>query len=306
MGNPVVNELIRQASIGSFRDGAIAINILENALGRKATDDELHRLIKTAINPQKILKDSALRSRVFQSLDSAIAKKIANAIDTQSECLGDPDYLFNDSEIYKISAACGLYINNKISAQLDPLEKEQNACLVEASYSIFEHQANIIKRLKSFIEGGGKRTLIHMPTGSGKTRTSMRYIGEVINNGAKILWITYQSELIIQAREEFKKMWKNLGSRTASINSITGTHEGEANEYLNADIIFASFTKLALMEEKLLDQMTKHITHIFIDEAHESLTPTRTKVINLMKRDYHWTYNYMAERPRQGEDGPTV
>jgi len=47
---------------------------------------------------------------------------------------------------------------------------------VSPAYSLFEHQAKALRKVERLLEVEPRRALLHMPTGSGKTRTAMNLV----------------------------------------------------------------------------------------------------------------------------------
>jgi len=58
------------------------------------------------------------------------------------------------------------------------------------------------------------KILIHMPTGTGKTKTTMHIISHYLNFITKgkgvVVWIAHSDELLMQAYETFKNVWSHL------------------------------------------------------------------------------------------------
>lgn len=58
------------------------------------------------------------------------------------------------------------------------------------------------------------KILVHMPTGTGKTKTTMHIISQYINfvtrNNGIVVWIAHSDELLQQAYDTFKNVWSHL------------------------------------------------------------------------------------------------
>ena len=89
-----------------------------------------------------------------------------------------------------------------------------------------------------------RKCIIHMPTGTGKTRTAMSLIAQWLNNNrGPVVWMTYSKELIIQAAEEFRKCWNHQGQFKANICFYTGDFNTFDSAQPEFDICFTSFGK---------------------------------------------------------------
>jgi len=67
--------------------------------------------------------------------------------------------------------------------------------------------------------------MLHMPTGSGKTRTAMHLVARHLNNrrAGVVLWLASGQELCEQGAEAFTKAWSNLGERTIPLIRFWGS-----------------------------------------------------------------------------------
>jgi len=123
------------------------------------------------------------------------------------------------------------------------------------------------------------RCIIQMPTGSGKTRTSMEIVCELMNHtGRDVLWLANTEELCDQALAAFDEVWRFLGTREArAIN-----HMRERLEPRNGEQV-ATFHVASLQSVTGKDSLEKlkskgvsadHIELLIVDEAHIAIAPT--------------------------------
>ena len=93
---------------------------------------------------------------------------------------------------------------------------------------LFPHQLQAEKDVRTNLEGSGSRTMLHMPTGAGKTRTAMRVVASYLFKSGIgfVMWLSYSEELCEQAMEEFQSMWKAAGDRPVKTVRFYGkTHQ---------------------------------------------------------------------------------
>mgnify|MGYP005628619563 FL=1 len=163
----------------------------------------------------------------------------------------------------------------------------------EVFYELLDYQYDIRRRLISFYrEQQGARSLIHMPTGSGKTKTAMHIIQELwafdYNNKGFILWLAHSEELLRQAIDSFKSVWRNLGAFPANIVKLWGEFDWE-DENLDGCIIFASIQKLQAMlkrNQKSLELISQGLNIIVVDECHKApATKTHELLLDLLIRN---------------------
>ena len=97
------------------------------------------------------------------------------------------------------------------------LEQPDSTVDVEANYGLYPYQRQITERIRMTLSGEVPKAMVHMPTGSGKTRTAMNYICELFRRsegGSLVFWMAESEELCEQAAKEFERSWTNLGNRT--------------------------------------------------------------------------------------------
>ncbi|MHC8520853.1 DEAD/DEAH box helicase [Rossellomorea sp. H39__3] len=160
---------------------------------------------------------------------------------------------------------------------------------INPNYPLFKHQKEAIKSLKEKLQRYPHRVLLHMPTGSGKTRTSMSLICDYLreNEGFLVVWLASTEELCSQAFEEFKKAWSFLGDRKIEIGKLWGNAKIEDLFTMNEGIIIAGFQKLTAMintkeSQKKLSMISNRICLVVVDEAHQSIAERYQSVIEIL------------------------
>lgn len=146
-----------------------------------------------------------------------------------------------------------------------------------AGYPLFLHQRRALAKVKSILARGG-RVMLHMPTGSGKTRTAMNVVSEHLRDVEQglVLWIASMGELLDQAAREFELAWSHLGSRQVDIHLAWGGRPWQP-EYLTPGLLLASPQTLYQRQQKdqsFLSQLASKVTFVVFDEAHQSLART--------------------------------
>lgn len=94
---------------------------------------------------------------------------------------------------------------------------------LKPNFALFPHQRSVVRRAFDRIGSGHGRTLIHMPTGSGKTRTAMHLVSRALNEvePGVIVWLATSQELLEQAAETFEAAWSSLGNRQLCVRPTT-------------------------------------------------------------------------------------
>jgi DNA repair protein RadD len=172
-----------------------------------------------------------------------------------------PDYLIFDHENDIPSEEIIFGLN----AKFEPLKM------------ILSYQAPIVEKTLKKIEILNARCLIQMPTGTGKTRTMMEILGNLLNENPniQIIWVANSPELLEQARDAFIHVWNHVGKNPIKIIKVWGT-ENIPKIPEERVIVFAGYEKMRIFLEKN-NLLKPH--YIVIDEAHRMLAKTFKKSI---------------------------
>jgi superfamily II DNA or RNA helicase len=158
---------------------------------------------------------------------------------------------------------------------------------------LYPHQSEAIKALneknQSTFEG-----LLVLPTGSGKTLTTIHWLlRSFINSRKKILWVAHRHELLNQACETLKQnayedLLKDVESFRFRVISGHREHDRPVNIQPSDDIIIASKDSLNSGLHHLLEKWVNHTDEILlvIDEAHHATAKTYRKLITAIKENF--------------------
>ena len=153
-------------------------------------------------------------------------------------------------------------------------------------YELLDYQYLIKEQVINYINDNIKknrhlnRLLIHMPTGTGKTKTSMHTIINLYlkyDNFGSIIWLAHTDELLRQAYTAFLAVWQVLGNRKIKIsfNNIDSVEKSNC-------IYFMSYQKIISLyknAEDLFTDLRDNLTICVCDEAHKVLAPETFKAV---------------------------
>jgi DNA repair protein RadD len=165
----------------------------------------------------------------------------------------------------------------------------------ESEFKLHDFQDRIRRQVIRLLSDQEKRFIIHMPTGSGKTRTAVEVIidffrisamNTLYDENVKILWVAQSSELCAQAMETFK----NLGSKKlpfeVSINPYFGNSSIESINHQKPGIIFASIQKLLNnYKSDTWKEIKSDLYLVVVDEAHRSVASQWIKALDYFVSD---------------------
>jgi len=153
--------------------------------------------------------------------------------------------------------------------------------------ALYFYQKDALERLKDKLSNSPHRALLHMPTGSGKTRTAMHLVAGQLKQSQDdiVIWLADSSELCEQAAQEFQDTWSFHGDHATNIYRFWGSHELEINENLHG-LVVAGLSKLynKIKEDiNFLPKLGEKCELIIMDEAHMAIAETYSLVLDTLE-----------------------
>ncbi|MGM0846488.1 MAG: DEAD/DEAH box helicase [Bacillota bacterium] len=256
---------------------------------------EMKKLIFTTIEEREFLNDKTLRSVLIDLLREDEVRMIAETLGFLNSNITN-HYEFLKKKKMKRHSGDELIFYNFFNLSPPMIEKNSKAGVLNSSlspllsnYQLFKHQRKAVEDIKEKLSRYPHRVLLHMPTGSGKTRTSMSLICDYLreNDPFLIVWLASTEELCSQAYNEFEKAWSNLGNREIGIGKLWGD-SNIANLYEVRDgLIVAGFQKLTYLLNtseglRKLSNIAKNVSFVVVDEAHQSIAERYQSVIEIL------------------------
>lgn len=245
-----------------------------------------------------ILKDKNFRKNLLQCMStSEIIKLRDNCLTGQEKCEQDPMAVIEiiaNKPWNRSSLSSYLLKIWEVSENVFDKEKDDTVVenVVESSkeqfYELLDYQYYIKQRALTNLNSGNllERMLIHMPTGTGKTKTCMHIITNYINftleEKGLVIWIAHSTELLQQAYDTFVSVWGHLGNRPIIAYKLWGNKEiNDLDLQLNG-VVFCGLAKLMSITEsnlKLYERLKKDCRLIVFDEAHKAAANKTRKIV---------------------------
>ncbi len=159
----------------------------------------------------------------------------------------------------------------------------------ERFFELLDYQYIIRQQALSILESPItlSRFLIHMPTGTGKTKTAMHIASHYLRYDLKkkglILWVAHTKELLQQASETFAHVWRNIGEGSTCEYRLWDAFEPSIPSENFNGIMICGIQKLMAIKSgnpELFNQIHKDLRLLIFDEAHKASATETKQIIN--------------------------
>ena len=234
-----------------------------------------------------LLDDASTRNQLLLMLSPKEAKDLAAALNWDQK--GDV-YAFLEKNKFKRApdreALFGFF-----NVEIPVTEvKELAPSVVDVSpvFALFPHQARALRKVESYLAQEPRRALLHMPTGSGKTRTAMNVVANYLRERDRgvVVWLAHSEELCEQAWDEFRKAWGALGIRNVPLIRYWGPYEEDLRNVQDGVIIAGlkkAYSRL-LNDDGQFRALSTRDPLVVMDEAHQAIAPTYQLIIDQLLR----------------------
>ena len=261
----------------------IVFNVLRLRGSKIINEKNLTEIVLKLNSEKDLLLEKGSRELILGALKNEEAKLICKLFD-----IGDKDPWNSINKInFKKKKNLDLLFklfeldtSNKIS--IDSSEDKTNPLIISPNYSLFFHQIDVLDKVNKPI----KKALLHMPTGSGKTRTAINLICDYLKSNPEslVVWLAHTEELCQQAHDEFNKGWGIIGNRNIKSYKLFKSHRYDLNDIKNGFAVLSldyaySLTK---KEQGKFFSFARKCGFVVMDEAHMSIAPTYKQVLEIL------------------------
>jgi superfamily II DNA or RNA helicase len=152
---------------------------------------------------------------------------------------------------------------------------------------------------KMLLENECRKFMIHMPTGSGKTKTCVEtiidYMRTVISEEGFVIWFAHSKELCEQAYITLKNMWRFRGDENVDFYKVFGDTDINLNILDKKRAVlfigFQKFNSILLSDDPDVIRFRTKIASksklVIVDEAHKAMAPTYKSAIDYCISNYN-------------------
>jgi DNA repair protein RadD len=289
-----IKEIIYRADEITIQEiiGSQTVKIL-NLINEINYNSKFKKVILDLYSEEKILSDKRLRDIVIDLLRPEEIKALAKVLgvyNSHDEIYGiyikvkNLNFRKNSESIHLLFS---LFNVNKKCVPEQLIETPINT-EISGGYQLFKHQRVAATNVMNILKGGNERVLLHMPTGSGKTRTTMNIIADYLRTNEKklVIWLANTEELCEQAASEFEKAWSFLGNREVYVSRFWGNSEIQLKT-LDDGLLVAGLPKLISKSRgstgrRFMAELANKVSLIIFDEAHQSVAPVYNDIVNIL------------------------
>jgi len=246
--------------------------------------DRLSEIIRSLRSPVSLLLDPHVRTELLLLLSPGEACVLCQR-------LGLPDSSPYDSlaevRIRRGSGRAAILFDffgledDRVEQDLPPGYEE-----ISPEYALFRHQREAAYQVQRLLDEEPHRVMLHMPTGSGKTRTAMSVIADRMGatEPALVLWLAHSEELCEQAVEEFRKAWSARGNRQVEVRRWWGPYAMDGGP-IEDGLVVAGLQKVySELKNSIgrLGAIAARANLVVMDEAHQAIAPTYRTLLDLL------------------------
>lgn len=282
-----LSNLISRADIQTLQEllGRTTVDLIHKLENQKFNTTKLQQVLQGMYSQSDLIKNKRTKELLFDLLKESEVRELLQLL---NQNIDDDIY----SQLKKINITTSnkaeFYDYFKIIDTTEINVKPPNIETITAAYSLFGHQITAsIETIKLLHNKDKHRAVLHMPTGSGKTRTAMHIIANYLCRELEttVIWLAYSEELCEQAVEEFIKSWQHLGNRNTNVYRFWGSNNISNIENIKDGFIVAGLPKMVVRAKnsiEFMQSLSRNISLIIIDEAHQAVADTYSVVLDLL------------------------
>lgn len=279
----ILEKILTRLDAEAFQDilGKEVIGTLFQMGAEYSYSDGLRKILSNTYSNEELLKNSIARNHIIDSLRKEEIEILCQNMNLTINsdywnAIKSIDYKGNNLKI--LFDFFGEDISQEI--ELDWVQEFS----ISPNYPLYPYQREVLKKINTVLTSEKNRVLLHMPTGSGKTRTTINFICRYLleNENTNVVWFANTIELLDQAFIEFNKAWINLGDREIKAVKYWGKSNIDLST-LKGTFIVAGLDKTyntLLSNAGKMSAFSNNCSLVIMDEAHQAIAPTYSLLIN--------------------------
>lgn len=254
---------------------------------------KLATLIREIYGDRELLSDGTKRKTILNHLSRSDAAVLCSRLGIALSSTDNP-WLKLTSARYTPEKLDALYsaFDLDLDTSIDDKHYEKAFCqTISSSYPLFPHQERAAQEIKKLLSPDVARVLLHMPTGSGKTRTAMSIACDYIRNGltdrtrSVVVWLADTEELCDQAATEFERAWSSLGIGETNLYRVHGNIQVSLSDISHGFVVIGLQKLNAVSQSQQADyyKLCRNTALVIFDEAHKAIAETYKHAVEVFQ-----------------------
>lgn len=278
---PTFTQLLVRAdeTVLHFLLGKSTVRLMQATKGSGISMQDFRDALLEIRPPWKLLEDQDARQLFLEMLYIDEVESLVGTTGAPSSDIAQLTQWLSPNSNRFASLLASLEIYRPSNVQDAPLRPSLQDCVPDRC--LFPHQRDAMVRVQAALKAYPHRVLLHMPTGSGKTRTAMQVAAHHLQGDVDttVCWLATSEELCEQAAQEFFDTWRHSGDRNVTLIRAWGQHPLERKDVLanGPKFIVAGLAKLhskCKQDQTLLPFLGDNVSLVIFDEAHQAVAPT--------------------------------
>lgn len=263
-------------------------SLLDVIEGGVAPEGRVRAVASAVARPEDLLSQPGSRERFLSQLSSNKRQELVARLTEHGP--GSPSDIFEDLE-WTTEQRRTLFGFFGLVVDRAPAEPPPSRECCVPSYGLFIHQRQVATHLQELLYAGERRAVLHLPTGVGKTRTTMHVIADHLRTREPtlVVWLANGRELLEQAASEFELAWKASGNRPVTLARMWADSSADISGLSDGLVVLGiqKASSAANSDRRFLDELGSRVTLTVFDEAHQAIAPTYRRVIDslTLRRD---------------------
>lgn len=265
----------------------IVFNVLRLRGSKIINEKNLTEIVLKLNSEKDLLLEKRSRELILGALKNEEAKLICKLFDIGDKDPWDSINKINFKKKKNLNLLLKLFeldVGNKINIYSS--EDKTNPLVISPNYSLFFHQIDVLDQINKLLNKPIKKALLHMPTGSGKTRTAINLVCDYLKSNPKslVVWLAHTEELCQQAHDEFNKGWGIIGNRNIKSYKLFKNHRFDLSSIKNGFTVLSLDYAYSLTknEQGKFFSFARKCGFVVMDEAHMSIAPTYKLVLEIL------------------------
>lgn len=269
----------------------IILEMLEHSIKQMISDSSISQNLYSAIasdlvDMKTVIHNSELLQKLIDHIPSEKHNELVKRCGLDKSSHNgklDAEFFNSYKKIKNLLEFLGIHTNDTKEIS-EPTKK-----IISPKYPFYEYQLQVAQDAYRRLKTSPRTVMIHMPTGSGKTRTAMHIVARYFREQGPttVLWLASVKELIEQAADSFEKAWETLGERDCTVVRWYGNANFNLDQSVNQNaLIVAGLQKLCAVHKRSPDDIlaiSKKVSLIVFDEAHQAIAPVYKSLIEFLR-----------------------